>query len=212
LGAALALALFFTVQSRPPMLPPRPPPALANLFPANPPGWKALPPTNLHPFASVLRTNNLAQRTYLKPTGTQLQQVTFYVAYWAAGETPVSFVASHTPEACWPGAGWIALPADPLLPKPTLPGRTLPPAEYRLFRRVDGFDEHVWFWHIYDGRVIAFRDPYSVPALLRIALDYGYRRQGDQVFVRISSNQPWSVLATEPLFQEVLTNLSHLGL
>jgi len=71
---------------------------------------------------------------------------------------------------------------------------------------------HVWFWHIYDGHVISYRDPYSIPALFQIALQYGFRRPGDQFFVRISSNRPWAELQNEPVVREILTNLTRIGL
>ena len=70
----------------------------------------------------------------------------------------------------------------------------------------------VWFWHVYDGRVISYRDPYSVPALLELALRYGFRRQGSQYFIRITSNQAWEQLAREPLLQEIITHLTGVGL
>ena len=77
-----------------------------------------------------------------------------------------------------------------------------------MFENGSGYRQNVWFWHILDGRVLSFRDPYSVPALLRNALQYGFRRQGDQFFVRISSNKSWRELDGEPLVREILTNLS----
>ena len=81
-----------------------------------------------------------------------------------------------------------------------------------MFRNENGFIQHVWFWHIFDGRVIDHRDPYSLSALLRSAVQYGFQRQGSQYFVRISSNRPWNEIAGEPLLREILANLEHVGL
>ena len=58
----------------------------------------------------------------------------------------------------------------------------------------------------------ASRFGHGVPALFSIALQYGFRQQGEQFFVRISSNQPWAGLADEPLVREIVTNLTRLGL
>jgi hypothetical protein len=138
--------------------------------------------------------------------------LTVYIAYWAAGQASVSRVASHTPDACWPGAGWIPKPAPDEQEIPRLPGITIFPGERRLFGTADGYQQYVWFWHIYDGRVIGYEDPYSVPALFRLALQYGFRRQGDQFFVRVSSNKPWRELAAEPLVRQIFTNLARTGL
>ena len=49
-------------------------------------------------------------------------------------------------------------------------------------------------------------------ALLELAWQYGFRAQGDQSFIRISSNRPWSGIANEPLVGEVVSNLTKLGL
>ncbi|MDD3179619.1 MAG: exosortase/archaeosortase family protein [Opitutaceae bacterium] len=212
LAAMLSLGLFYYVQTRPAAKPAGPPPDLAALFPENTHGWSTLPPQNLAIFSTTLGTDNLAQRTYFKPVGDPAPQITVYVAYWPAGQVSVSSVASHTPEACWPGAGWQPVPA-PILPQTlSVPGHTLPRAEYRLFRRDDGFSQHVWFWHIYDNRVIDYRDPYSVSALIELALRYGFRRQGDQVFVRLSSNQSWPEIASDPLMQDICARLTRIGL
>ncbi|WP_415907223.1 hypothetical protein [Oleiharenicola sp. Vm1] len=72
--------------------------------------------------------------------------------------------------------------------------------------------QHVWFWHVYNDRVINYRDPYSVSALFEIAWRYGFRRDGNQYFVRFSSNQPWEKIAQEPLVQEIFTRLATIGL
>jgi hypothetical protein len=93
-----------------------------------------------------------------------------------------------------------------------LAGSSIAAGEHRFFQSAQGFPQNVWFWHVHDGRVINYQDPYSVPALIKIALQYGFRRQGDQLFIRISSNHPWTELAGEPLVQEIVANLAPLGL
>jgi hypothetical protein len=70
----------------------------------------------------------------------------------------------------------------------------------------------VWFWHLFDGQPILYTDPYSWSELLRIAWRYGSRDDGDQLFVRFSSNRPWSELAAETLLAEIFTRLKPLGL
>ena len=80
------------------------------------------------------------------------------------------------------------------------------------FGNAEGFPQNVWFWHIYDGKPINYRDPYSVSALFQIALEYGFRRQGDQFFVRVSSNKNWDEIAQEPLVREIFANLASIGL
>jgi len=212
-SACLLLGVFYFANSRPSARQGLPVPDLAALMPTKPEGWQVLTPKDLYQFSDILHTTHLIERTYLRADAAgQLTQLTVYVAYWEAGQTSVSQVASHTPDACWPGAGWSSTP----LPNPQevleLPGLRTFPGEHRVFHNAEGFPQNVWFWHIYDGHVINYRDPYSLPALFHIALQYGFRKQGDQVFIRVSSNRDWSDLANEPLVHEIFTNLATLGL
>ncbi|MEJ1971630.1 MAG: exosortase/archaeosortase family protein [Lacunisphaera sp.] len=208
------LGVFFFVNSHPTATTVTTPPALETLLPAQAAGWEVRTPDDLYQFSDVLQTTHLLQRTYLRPDGRGgVVDVTVYVAYWPAGQTSVSRVASHTPDACWPGSGWTADTKDSQhRQSPALPGLPLAPAEYRLFQNEQGFVQHVWFWHVFDGRVIDYRDPYSLSALLQIALKYGFRRQGSQYFIRVSSNRPWVELTGDPLVREIMSNLKATGL
>jgi exosortase len=212
-GLALALAVFFQLNSRGTSQPAPAVPDLASMVPVESSGWQVITPDDLYRFSGILQTTHLLERMYLRPTDKGPIQLTAYIAYWAPGQTTVSRVASHTPDACWPGAGWMAQPTTAEhVQAPTLAGLQLAPAEYRVFRNEIGHTQSVWFWHVFDGRVISYRDPYSLPALLRIALQYGFRRQGAQYFIRISSNRPWEEIADEPLVREILTNFARAGL
>jgi hypothetical protein len=167
--------------------------------------------TDLYQFSATLQTDHLLQRTYLRNTPQGVEQITVYLAYWRAGQAPVSLVASHTPDACWPGSGWELVSGSSGQAQLNVTDRKLAPAEVRLFL-AGKFPQYVWFWHLYDGRPIAFRDPYSAKALLQIALHYGFSHEGDQLFVRVSSNRPWSDFSHEPLLAETFRNLQALGL
>lgn len=213
-AAAGALGVLFLAHTRRTDANPVAAPDLAAILPARAEGWQVSTPDDLYRFSDILHTNTLLERTYLKPGDDgQLMQLTVYVAYWPPGQTSVSQVASHTPDACWPGAGWTSATTGAERRQLLAVGNgRLAPAEYRLFRTEKGYTQHVWFWHLFDGRVIDYRDPYSLPALLQIALQYGFKRHGSQYFVRISSNRPWADLAGEPLVRELAANLGRLGL
>ena len=211
--ASFALGGFYFVSYQPAAKTGQPVPDLAAILPAAPAGWEVSTPTNLYQFAGILQTTHLMERTYLRTAGKgQPTQLTVYIAYWPAGQTTVSRVASHTPDACWPGTGWAARPVPDAQQVLQMPGQTLPAAEHRVFQNEAGYAQNVWFWHLYDGRSITYLDPYSVPALLKLALRYGFRRPGDQYFIRVSSNRPWSELADEPLVRDIFANLGHHGL
>ncbi len=212
LGLAALFVIVFVLNTRPSVRADAPVPNLYSILPATVPGWDVDTTSDLYQFAEVLQTEYLAQRTYVKRTATgEPLQVTLYAAYWRAGQAPVSLVASHTPDACWPGSGWEAITPAPVAPKPSVAGRALAPPEYRLFKSGD-YPQHVWFWHLYDGRPISYRDPYSATELLRIAWKYGFRHEGDQLFVRVSSTAPWSVIGNEPLLGQFFARTQSLGL
>jgi len=209
-ACAAALVVFFIANTRSSSDRDTPVPDLFGLLPESADGWQART-TDLFSFRGALQTDHLAQRNYLRDSDTGPAEIIIYVAYWRAGQAPVSLVASHTPDACWPGSGWQAVPTRETRTSLVVGGRGLAAAEHRLFE-ADKRPQHVWFWHLYDGAPISYRDPYSAIELLRIALRYGFRREGDQMFVRVSSNRPWSEIAREPLLAEFFKRTRPLGL
>ncbi len=211
LAVVVGLMVFFYSNTRPSVRQGSPVPDLTALLPARAEGWVVQTSEDLYQFAATLQTDHLAQRTYSRMTPAGPEQITIYLAYWRPGQAPVSLVASHTPDACWPGSGWEPVPTPQTREQLTADGRSLPNAESRQFRG-GPYTQFVWFWHIYDGRPIDYRDPYSAGELLRIAWRYGFRHNGDQLFVRVSSNRPWADLSREPVVATVFRNLAPLGL
>ena len=209
LGAGLTT--FFVVQTRPTSLEAPPRPDLAALLPAAPSGWNVATATDLHRFAGTLQTDDLIERTYYQGTADRFTQITVYIAYWPPGRASVSAVALHTPDACWPGVGWIPVASAASRVAPIVSGRVLPPAESRLFKSKNLL-QHVWYWHLYDGAPITQRDPRSPRELLAVAWRYGFRNNGTQMFVEVSSNHPWSDIADEPLLAGIFGRLRELGL
>ncbi len=209
LGTAAALALFFVLNTR---SAPRPSPApdLLALLPDGAAGYQ-VKTSDLYEFRGTLQTEHLAQRHYLTDRNGDKVEILIYVAYWRAGQAPVSLVASHTPDACWPGSGWSALPVPDPRPALVAAGHLLPNGEHRVFAGHNAA-QNVWFWHVYDGRPIAYQDPLSPIALLKLAVNYGFRRAGDQMFVRVSSNRPWADIAREPVIEEFFRRTQPLGL
>jgi exosortase len=211
LALASALVILFVVNTR--RAPSATPvPDLAAIVPAQARGWKVQSDTDLYRFADTLQTDHLVQRNYFKraPDGSLLQ-VTIYIAYWSAGQAPVSLVASHTPDACWPGAGWVPEPTVDARASLVVAGRVLPAAEFRIFRS-NAYPQRVWFWHLYDGRPLAYANPDSPRELLRLAWNYGFGHEGPQFFVRISSNRDWADFVNDPLLRDLFNHLKPYGL
>lgn len=215
LAAVLSLSFltlgFFAVNTVPGPASDSAAPDLLAVLPDAADGWRVVTRGDLYQFAGVLRTDHLAERTYLRNGASGPEQVTLYVAYWPAGQASAGAVGSHTPDACWPGAGWEARPVPDEQAGLTLGGAGLPPAQHRLFLSGD-YPQHVWFWQVYGGRVIDVGGTRSVPALVRIALRYGFRKSAPQAFVRVSSNRPWADLAGEPFVLQFFERARALGL
>jgi hypothetical protein len=210
-GTAALLLAALVWNTRPSVNAAAPVPNLPALLPNSPSGWEVRT-TNLYAFRGTLQTEYLAQRDYFRREANRPPtEVVIYAAYWRAGQASVSLVASHTPDACWPGAGWNLLPNPQTQTSLRTSERTLPAAEYRVFT-TGGSSQHVWFWHLHDGQPLAFRDPYSAVELLRLSWKYGLRRSGDQLFVRISSNRPWNEIHDAAPLREFFSRTKSLGL
>ena len=189
-----------------------PAPDLARIVPERPPGeWAVETRRDLFYYFDALQTEHLIERSYQRRDPGGLTQVTVYVAWWPAGKTSVSTVAAHTPESCWPGAGWVmdgSQTARRALPLPG--GREARDAEQRVFQH-SGFPQRVWFWHLVAG--VPFRpfDPLSWRDQLKVFFEHGVKRAEPQAFVRISTNREWEEIADEPLVAEVLKGFAELG-
>jgi exosortase/archaeosortase family protein len=212
LGLGGCLAVFFLSHGLSGAPAPGPAPDLMTLLPPGSPGWRTIENPGVEAFAGALRTTSLAQRTYVEDVPGGEVGIIVYLAYWPAGRTSVSAVDLHTPDMCWPGGGWVLEPAPRSRESLEVGGRPLPEAEYRFLRYEGVYPQHVWFWHLVGGRPISFRNPYSPRELLATAWRYGFRRDGDQLFVRISSNRPWAAISGEPVVVELFRRLERMGL
>ena len=208
---AASLNIFFYAKTRPAPPSNRIPPNLLSILPAKSEGWHVDTSTDLYQFSGILQTENLAQRTYRRVLNGEVAIFTVYLAYWQPGQSSVSQVSMHTPDACWPGSGWDPVEVPSRREALQIPARELPVAESRKFT-TGRFFQNVWFWHIYDRKPIDFVEPRSALELLRHAWHYGFTNESDQMFARFSSNLNWDQLKDEPLMQEIFRNLKPLGL
>lgn len=211
LTVAVALCVFFFANTQSAPRRDAPVPDLAAILPDAADGWHVDTATNLYQFRDALQTDHLVQRTYSRETDHGSEQIIIYLAYWRPGQASVSLVASHTPDACWPGSGWESVPVAQPRVNLTVGPRHLPDAETRSFLSGD-YPQNVWYWHLYNGRPITQENPRSPAELLRLAWRYGFRHDGDQLFVRVSSNRPWADIAGEPVLETFFARLQPLGL
>jgi len=69
-----------------------------------------------------------------------------------------------------------------------------------------------WFWHLFAGKPLLQISPYSVPGLTALALAYDLRRDGDQLFVVVSSNRAWDDVTASPATKEFFRRVAPLGI
>ena len=133
LGATVATIVFFAAQTSTSPIRDAAVPDLSTMLPPSAVGWQVVTRGDLYRFAGVLRTDHLEQRTYFRQDEKGSEQVTLYLAYWPAGQASAGVVGSHTPDACWPGAGWAQEKVPDENVSLELAGRRLPEAQHRLF-------------------------------------------------------------------------------
>jgi exosortase len=206
-----AMAVCFAAASRPAGDTPGRAPDLEALLPPPPPGWTTQTTPGLDQYSGTLHTHALIERVYSDGNAAGSAHLTLYLAYWNPGQASVSLVDAHTPDFCWPGTGWALEPVPDEKAALGIGGRVLAPAECRLFVH-NRLETRVWYWHLYGGRPLAIVDPYSATRLLKLGLRYGFGREGDQLFVRVSSNRPWEEIAAQPTLRQFFGNLRPLGL
>lgn len=187
-----------------------PTPALEAIIPLAASGWDVVTTDDLGKFAPTLLTDQLVQRNYFRQQGTQ--QVTVYAAYWKPGQSNPSQVALHTPDGCWPAAGWKKLPTTYESTSLLVSGRPLPEAQYRRFISAGGHVQHVWYWHMYRGLPIQQYDPYRIPDLLKLVLHFGFQPPSEQLFLRISSNREWTQIQDEKFLEDLFLRFRPFGL
>jgi exosortase len=189
-------------------------PNLARIIPAEPAaaGWAVEARDDLGRFAGILRTEHLLERSY-RGVGVDGRpvQVTVYAAWWPAGAASVSSVATHTPDACWPGTGWEIVAAENVRRDlPLARGGAVGEAEQRFFR-FGRMPQWVWYWHVVDGAPLRPFEPRSWRDQLKMFFQQGVRRDAAQAFVRLSANRPWEEVADEALVSELLAGIAELG-
>ncbi len=172
-------------------------PDLAELMDIDASGWIHGSNSQIIQFSDALNTQHLHEETYLRGD----TQVTFYMAYWPAGQTTLGSVGLHTPDLCLPGSGWTPVPLPDAI-------GSYPLAKPRRFSfEKNNYPQYVWFWHYYGGHLVE-----PLPGLYPWQLaPYLIRRpvssSAAQWVVRVSSNQPLGTLLDEPLMKEFFTKL-----
>lgn len=151
--------------------------------------------------------------------------VEMYAAYWKAGKRDYDSTSVHNPDVCWINANWKCVERQSLKPKPVA-GRLLQPLEYGVYEKA-GVTQYVLFVHLVGGKSHSVnyegfsKDfwPHVVWKLKRWYqiyitnfIAYGMQKPEDQLFVRISSNQPFESFWNTPRFETLVESWASLHL
>lgn len=199
--AILAVTLVW-IRQIPPREPAIDPAVLAQILTYEAEGWERQPPTDLSIFARPLGTDLLFQQTYRRGS----TRVTFYLAYWAPGQSTLGSVGVHTPDLCWPGAGWVSLSPPP----------AQPPYPYDHVRRyafaLGDYPQFIWFWHFFGGYPMAEPEGLWPWQLAPQLLSRPVSSRASQFVLRLSSNEPLEGLRDDSLVRTLIARIQQVGL
>jgi exosortase len=199
---SLVIAALVVWRTRTPEHEQRQTPDLKALLTVEAPGWVRRDNQEIQRFAASLGTETLFETSYLRSD----VEVTFYLAYWAAGQSTLGIVGLHRPDVCLPNSGWI----EKQLPAPI--------AEYPLGQvqryayEYEGSLHHLWFWHFYGGRIVEHLPGFYPWQLGPYILKRPSGARAAQWVIRVSSNRPVEELSQDPLLKEVFRRLEAAGL
>jgi hypothetical protein len=129
-------------------------------------------------------------------------RVSIYIAYWKPGRMPHRLVADHTPDVCWPLAGWTRV--SRAKQRRAVGGASIV-TEEGVFE-LNGTSEHVAFWHVVKDRLLTYDSAGRPPwyAFIRDVWEWGTDQRSEQWFFRISSDQPIEKVWTFSITQQAL--------
>ena len=137
---------------------------------------------------------------------------TVYAAYWGPEKMPVNLVASHTPDRCWTESGWQCSEMR-FQQTYTLEGRSLKPAEFRIFKSSNQ-TRYVLYWHLVGDNVYNYGKRFNESPHIGLWLAGAFQQittgVPDQYFIRIGSTTPFEVLWEIPFFRQVMQHLTEL--
>ena len=119
------------------------------------------------------------------------QEISIYAAYWKPGKMSPRLLATHTPDVCWVGKGWVCQSAA--FAELKVANEHGLRVKRRVFAAPVGATQHVVFCHLVAGfprDYGEFGEPPWYAFLSELRWECFNLRE-EQLFFRISSNQPF---------------------
>ena len=110
---------------------------------------------------------NFSDGVFADYTNAAGDRLSVYIAYWMPGKMSHRLIASHTPDICWVGGGWVKTASSIKTDLSTkgeasTPPQPIPDGEARTFT-ANGNPEHVWFWHIVGNEAKSYATGHTAP-------------------------------------------------
>lgn len=191
---------------------------LTKLLPASLPGWtvedSSLGQTegDAQKVQEILQYDDAIFRTYRRGN----LVIGVHVVYWRPNPSKTEYNLAHSPDICWPNAGW-SLQERVYEKHVTSAGWTSPPGQYRVFE-ANGKTTEMLFWHLRRGQLSGYMmgDQTRWRARLTHMLEQTYRsfRFGsvaDEIFVRITMDAPLEEVIRSDAWAEIAKSLAVTG-
>lgn len=187
---------------------------LANIVPAELPGWKirdmdmADSPESSARITDFLNFDDALFRVFEKGD----TFVGLYIAYWTPGKASYRWAGAHTPDTCWVQNGWTRTDREHSIPF-RAESTAFEPAEFGVYEKA-GNAQKVYFWHLVGGEAFGYEQQggHNIFAALIDIKQHGLNLRQEQFFIRLSSNKSVETLKQMEGFNDILESLKDLGL
>ena len=123
------------------------------------------------------------------------REISIYAAYWIPGKMSPRLVATHTPDVCWIGNGWVCQSAG-IADLEVANGQRFR-VKTRVFAAPVGAPQHLMFCHLVGGLPRDYGQ-FGRPAWYAFLSELrwgGLNLREEQLFFRISSNHPFETFS-----------------
>lgn len=133
--------------------------------------------------------------------------ITVYASHWRPRKFHPRLISIHTPDICWVSNGWHMRAADYSYALNISPEGPAWPAQYREFD-AGGETTYVVYWHTVGESLSGYgQGPNSKSdSFLANFFDDVRQGAGEQLFIRISSNRPFTQWKDDAFFLTILNS------
>eukprot|EP01035_Chromulina_nebulosa_P026133 gene26133-34173_t len=142
-------------------------------------------------------------------------RISVYIATWSPGKMSSRLVSGHTPDICWPAAGWTRVDfGGAEMGSVVFRDLGFPAGNFRVFSQ-GASKEYMVFWHRVGKKYLSYKNGGSPPwwaFASEVWMNGISFPQKGQLFFRVSANMPLDSFWGGPQFESIRLALIRLGL